>query len=149
MDAILVLSAAIGICILLILILLFRQQRQMHHLASLRTTHEALTTSIRKLQSNSKTQEEKLFEFTSALSGMSDKLQALTRQSKDQESQFHEDLKKLTEKLQEIESADPGARMYTKAAKLVSSGASIEEVMQECDIPRAEAELLMNLHTRE
>ena len=149
MDAILVLSAAIGFCILMILLLLARQQRQAQQLSAIRQSNEALSALVRKSQTTSKTQEEKLFEMTSALAGMSDKLQALTRQSKDYENLFQEECKKITEKLQEIESADPGARMYTKAAKLVSSGASIEDVMQECDLPRAEAELLMNLHTRD
>ena len=41
---------------------------------------------------------------------------------------------------------DPQSRFYSKGAKLISQGASLEDVMRECDMPPAEAELLFNLH---
>ena len=37
-------------------------------------------------------------------------------------------------------------RLYTRAAELVKAGADVEEVMQACDLPRAEAELLISMH---
>ena len=50
---------------------------------------------------------------------------------------------KLSENLVE---QDPQSRFYSKGAKLISQGASLEDVMRECDMPAAEAELLFNLH---
>ncbi|WP_339724912.1 DUF2802 domain-containing protein [uncultured Paraglaciecola sp.] len=44
---------------------------------------------------------------------------------------------------------DPQSRFYSKGAKLISQGASLEDVMRECDMPAAEAELLFNLHNRQ
>jgi len=41
---------------------------------------------------------------------------------------------------------DPQSRFYSKGAKLISQGATLEDVMRECDMPAAEAELLFNLH---
>jgi hypothetical protein len=41
---------------------------------------------------------------------------------------------------------DPQSRFYNKGVKLISQGASLEEVIRECDMPAAEAELLFNLH---
>lgn len=41
---------------------------------------------------------------------------------------------------------DPNSRLYVTAAKLISTGATIEEVMKECELPRAEAELLFSIH---
>ena len=41
---------------------------------------------------------------------------------------------------------DPNSRLYVTAAKLIAAGADIEEVMRECELPRAEAELLFSLH---
>lgn len=148
MELIYVLGATTGLCVVLVLLLYIRQQKLEAYIHSTKTTVESVASVVRILQGNSKTQEEKLFELTSAVSGMSDKLQQLSRQNKEQDASLHEDIKKLQDKLQEVESADPGARMYTKAAKLVASGATLEDVMQECDLPRAEAELLMNLHTK-
>ncbi|MEL0661032.1 DUF2802 domain-containing protein, partial [Psychromonas arctica] len=40
----------------------------------------------------------------------------------------------------------PENRIYTRATIMVELGASIEELMSECELARAEAELLLNLH---
>lgn len=148
MDANIVLGAAIAFCVVMILLLLFRQQKLSGELKNQKADEDTLTNQLRRLQTATKVQEEKLHELTTAISGMSDKLQSLSRQSVQNEGLWQDELKKLQDKVQELESADPDARIYTKATKLVSSGASIEEVMAECDLPRAEAELLMNLHTQ-
>ncbi|GAC15865.1 DUF2802 domain-containing protein [Aliiglaciecola lipolytica] len=49
----------------------------------------------------------------------------------------------IQDKLQEIEFLDPDTKLYSQAAKMVDAGASVEELMRECDLPRAEAELLI------
>jgi uncharacterized membrane protein len=41
---------------------------------------------------------------------------------------------------------EPQSRFYTQGTKLIAQGASLEDVMRECDMPRAEAELLFKLH---
>ena len=43
---------------------------------------------------------------------------------------------------------DPDSRFYTRAVKLVELGATLEEIMRECELPRAEAELLLNFHKK-
>ncbi|CCQ09704.1 ATPase involved in DNA repair [Pseudoalteromonas luteoviolacea B = ATCC 29581] len=43
---------------------------------------------------------------------------------------------------------DPEAKIYSRAVKMIGLGADIEEVMRECELPRAEAELLMTLHVK-
>jgi predicted nucleic acid-binding Zn-ribbon protein len=47
---------------------------------------------------------------------------------------------------QNIVEQDSQSRFYSKGAKLISQGASLEDVIRECDMPAAEAELLFNLH---
>ncbi|MBV7314818.1 DUF2802 domain-containing protein [Shewanella sp. NIFS-20-20] len=49
-------------------------------------------------------------------------------------------------KLAETQEHDPQARLYSRATKMVSLGADITELMAECELPRAEAELLLRLH---
>lgn len=41
---------------------------------------------------------------------------------------------------------DPDAKIYSRAVKMVELGADIEEIIRECELPRAEAELLLSLH---
>lgn len=48
--------------------------------------------------------------------------------------------------IRELKLQDPSLRLYQRAAELVKQGASMEEVMDACDIPRAEAEMLFMVH---
>ena len=48
--------------------------------------------------------------------------------------------------LRELKLQDPSLRLYQRAADLVKQGASIDEIIEACDIPRAEAEMLMMVH---
>lgn len=41
---------------------------------------------------------------------------------------------------------DPDAKIYSRAVKMIALGADLEEVMRECELPKAEAELLFSLH---
>lgn len=43
---------------------------------------------------------------------------------------------------------DPQSKLYGHAMKMVELGASIDEIIDECDLPRAEAELLVSLHSK-
>lgn len=54
----------------------------------------------------------------------------------------------LDSKQQQFAEHDPHSRYYQKGAKLIAAGATLEEVMRECELPRAEAELLFSLHQR-
>ncbi|EKE80814.1 DUF2802 domain-containing protein [Idiomarina xiamenensis] len=52
----------------------------------------------------------------------------------------------VEQRVQDVAEQDPGGKLYQRAAKLVSQGADVEELMSECELPRAEAELLLSLH---
>ena len=43
---------------------------------------------------------------------------------------------------------DPDAKIYSRAVKMVELGADLDEVIRECELPRAEAELLFSLHRK-
>lgn len=55
----------------------------------------------------------------------------------------------LKQKQQDIQLADPESKIYSRAVKMIELGADIEEVIRECELPRAEAELLFTLHQKE
>ena len=59
-------------------------------------------------------------------------------------------LAQTIERQQEIQSQhhDPQSKLYSHAMKLVERGAGVDEIVQECELPRAEAELLVSLHSR-
>lgn len=77
--------------------------------------------------------------------------QQLQQQSERLESyvkQLAAEQQALADKFQQLESQDPGAKLYQQASKLVAEGASVDEVMQSCDLPRAEAELIAAMRRR-
>lgn len=52
----------------------------------------------------------------------------------------------LAEQQKSLHLFDPESKIYSKAMKMVQLGSSLEEIMLECELPQAEAELLFNLH---
>jgi len=52
------------------------------------------------------------------------------------------------ERLNELENTDTDGRLYSRANKLVQLGAGINELMEECELPKAEAELMMSLQAK-
>ncbi len=59
---------------------------------------------------------------------------------------FEKKLKTQDAKIDETHLQDPQAKLYSRAMKMVSLGADVEELIQECELPKAEAELLLRLH---
>ena len=55
-------------------------------------------------------------------------------------------IEELERKLEEVQMMDPESKMYNRAVKMVKAGSSIEEVMEECELPRSEAQLLFSIH---
>lgn len=55
-------------------------------------------------------------------------------------------LQRLAERQDTLETHDALHREYDRAVKLVRNGAGVEEIMAQCNLLRTEAELLMRLH---
>jgi hypothetical protein len=52
----------------------------------------------------------------------------------------------LAEQQKSLHLFDPESKIYSRAMKMVQLGSTLEEIMIECELPQAEAELLFNLH---
>lgn len=63
--------------------------------------------------------------------------------------ELQSEAQELKQKQQDIQLADPESKIYSRAVKMIELGADIEEVIRECELPRAEAELLFTLHQKE
>lgn len=50
------------------------------------------------------------------------------------------------DQLQSLHDIDPESRLYSRAVKMIALGADLQELISECELPKAEAELLLNLH---
>jgi hypothetical protein len=54
----------------------------------------------------------------------------------------------LNERIVELEQEDTDSRLYSRASKMVQLGADINEVISECELPKAEAELMYSLQQK-
>lgn len=61
-------------------------------------------------------------------------------------SRIDQQLRRLYERQDQLELRDVLHREYDHAARLVRGGADLDKVMSQCNLARAEAELLMRLH---
>jgi len=61
---------------------------------------------------------------------------------------LQQQLSQQQEAFDQLRNQQPEDKLYSRAFKLAELGADIEEIMRECDIPRAEADMLMSMHQK-
>ncbi|MFA3789667.1 DUF2802 domain-containing protein [Aliiglaciecola sp. SL4] len=93
---------------------------------------EELQLQMQQLQQQLSYSQEELHEVRSGAMGVAAKVKDLVVK-----------IGLMQDKLEEIEFLDPDTKLYSQAAKMADAGASVEELMRECELPRAEAELLL------
>ena len=54
----------------------------------------------------------------------------------------------LNERIAELEQEDGDGRLYSRASKMVQLGADVNELIKECELPKAEAELMLSLQKK-
>ncbi|WP_305371702.1 DUF2802 domain-containing protein [Photobacterium leiognathi] len=103
-----------------------------------RRSLETKFTAIETVLKNARLQNERLTkefnELRAGTMGMSHKLADMSHQ-----------LEVVEDRQMEIMMNDPEGRLYSRASKMVELGADVHELMNECDLPKAEAELLLRL----
>jgi predicted nucleic acid-binding Zn-ribbon protein len=119
----------ISIICIVFLILLFKRYKSL--LESFATQSNELTQLSKKMNNL----KDELHEIRSGNYGVISRVKELVQQ-----------VNNLQLSQQNIVEQDSQSRFYSKGAKLISQGASLEDVIRECDMPAAEAELLFNLH---
>lgn len=61
---------------------------------------------------------------------------------------LQEQMVQLENQTRELKQQDPAVRMYHRAADMAKDGATVDEIVAACEMPFAEAQLLINLHQR-
>ena len=108
-------------------------QAQQAQLSRIESTHTNNTVN----ETSSKTSEQTPNTDTDA-----NMLHALAQRLDSLEQQYQV----LENQTQMLQSEDPALKMYNKASLLVKSGASIEDIIEASELPRAEVEILMGVH---
>ncbi|EGR0724543.1 flagellar transcriptional regulator FlrD [Vibrio cholerae] len=121
-------SVFVVLCIMLALWCLKRGQHRQS---------ETLRQQIRNLDRELQKSNKQLLEVRSVMVGLGQKV-----------SEQQDIIRHLNERLLELENTDADARLYTRASKMVQLGADLNELIQECELPKAEAELMMSLQNK-
>lgn len=127
--------AALGVLALLVLWLAVRVKGFESRLSAIEKRNEALVHVSRDLAGKREQHTDDIKELRTGAVGLGRRL-----------SPIEDRLNALEEMLVNVQQQDPDARLYSRAMRMVELGANIEEVIRECELPRAEAELLYTLH---
>ena len=101
----------------------------------LRSKVEALTVLVKESDRQRDAFKRELQELRSGTIGVG-------RRVLDLEKRLAQQNARLDESMQQ----DPQAKLYSRAMKMVQLGAGVDELIRECELPKAEAELLIRLH---
>ncbi len=141
----LIIYAVITLILLLILVLFSMLKSIKSKLKLLQisgSSNEILISQLQTLFLQLETENKK---NTTVFSANNTELAQVTKQLEVRIKNLQEQLS-LFEKLQEQQPED---KLYSRAFKLVELGAPIEEIIRECEIPRAEAEMLISIHQKQ
>ncbi|WP_337841075.1 DUF2802 domain-containing protein [Rheinheimera sp.] len=142
--------AAVAVILLFAVVLAFAAARQNRKLLAIINENAAASWQQQQLLEQLQVQQQKqqqqtqaeIEELRTTVIGVGQRvlsLESLLRQSQQQ-------LEQVAEQQQSIQLFDPESKIYSRAMKMVQLGASLDEIMRECELPQAEAELLFNLH---
>ena len=122
------LALSLAIVFFIFMLIFFNKIRKKNH---------ALEVLVKSLLAQQEINKRQFTEIHSGAVGMGKKLQQLDAV-----------VKRTQENQVNLAASAPENRLYTRATKMVELGASIEELMIDCELPKAEAELLFNLHRK-
>ena len=114
-------------------VVLYLQQQS----SKLKSKVEALTLLVKESDRQREAVKRELNELRSGTIGMGRKVAEIEKR-----------LTKQSDLIDEASQQDPQAKLYSRAVKMIALGAGIEELMLECELPKAEVELLLRLHKK-
>lgn len=130
-DEFLIAALVYGIACLGLVLYLLKQS------SKLKNKVEALTLLVKESDRQREAVKRELNELRSGTIGMGRKV-----------SEIEKRLTKQSDLIDEASQQDPQAKLYSRAVKMIALGAGIAELMQECELPKAEVELLLRLHKK-
>lgn len=137
-------------CIVLFFVLIafiYRQKSQFILInKALQSQIETQELLIHELQSSQKVVNNQLTRINDVFKKQQLEDEQVSKQLEHRIKLLQEETAEQKQSLEQIKNQQPQDKLYSRAFKLVELGADIDEVVRECDIPRAEAEMLMSVH---
>ncbi len=141
----LILFVVPAVAILLVVFVIWQHRLQSNRLQDVLQEQQLLSQRYQHLQTE-------LEELRSGMFGLGQRVKNDQQDIQQISEALHAvaaEVNQLMEQTQKIEMFDPESKLYSRAMKMVQLGASLDEIIRECELPRAEAELLFNLHVQQ
>ncbi len=133
--------------LLLALFLLLRSLfYQNKNIALLKTQLAEQALLLSTLQSREALNDQLLTEQENKISTLEDVFQQKEQQYLAQFDEINKKIALLKNEVEQLSSQQPEDKLYSRAFKLATLGADAEEISQTCEIPLAEAEMLLAIH---
>lgn len=135
----------IAVCVLAIIFFAFiaKQKSTMANLAEKLKLQESLFNEQSQTLSYI---EQELSNLSEVERAHFDETNEVTKQLEHRISTLKQHIVSMDEQLLSIQQQSSEDKFYSRALKLAKKGADVEEIVQECEIPRAEAEMLLSVH---
>lgn len=143
MNDMLILSI-VGLASLVILLFVLHFLNK-SRLNSLKTEHQKLEQQSTLFKQHLIQIEESLNDMRAGNLELGEKLKGVAGQV----NEISEQVNEVAEQQEHLVNSEPENRLYSKASKMAAQGATVDELMQDCELPKAEAELLVSLHNRD
>lgn len=112
----------------------------------LKTQLETQELFINELQSSQNSVNKQLLEFNNKLESLQLENEQVSKQLEHRIKILQQESGLQKQLIDQFQNQQPQDKLYSRAFKLVELGAEIDEVVRECDIPLAEAEMLISVH---
>lgn len=141
----LILAVVPAVSILLVLFVWWQHRLQLQQ-------QQLLSTQIEQMQQQLQSGLAEIAELRAGVVGVGRrtvKLEQFQQTLQQQQQAIAAELEQISEHQQQIQLFDPESKLYSRAVKMVQLGAGLDEIIRECELPRAEAELLISLHRQQ
>lgn len=140
-----VLSIVITLMLVIILMLFISVRSLSKKIQLAQTCISSNELLVNQLQTLFITLEKSLKEKNTETTAQHIELNQVTKQLEHRIKNIQEDIIKL----QQTQAQQPEDKLYSRAFKMVALGADADELVRECEIPRAEAEILIAIHKKQ
>ena len=136
----------IAVVICALLIQWWWNSKTTQQLTNLQARDDAIDLAIGDLQVAMNMMEGKISQAVQEMEAKSLEDIQVSKQLEHRIKTLQSQLEQANKAITQLTEQQPQDKLYTRAYKLASLGADIDEIMSECELPRAEAEMLLAVY---
>ncbi|MDG1750156.1 MAG: DUF2802 domain-containing protein [Thalassotalea sp.] len=136
----------IAIIFILFILILLNHKKANARFNALETQIESYEFIINELKITSQQQQSDLTSKDKALKTWQLEHKQISQQLEHRIKVLQDKLTQSNENIAQIQQQQPEDKLYSRAQKMVKLGADVDELVRECELPHAEAEILISMY---